>query len=265
MSIRRGDFPRPKGCPYCVSWRVPVTFGEDWGGSGGLLNSSGDFLNKEPTHPMSGRGWGSGNNYNGWYLLGSACIGFGPADYFEVLYDSIRVIEIFYDDIPNVFILAGFGGIYGLSRKPGKDFRPFFSNWSPTGGISVGNPVFTVYPSKSPGCPELDFSGVGGGNCENGIDSIRFCLSGDASPPPPPPKNMCGCDCNTIASIIAEQMVEKQKLLDAIKDHIDMRTIEQLRHTNTMLQGIDIDLDIQPVIDELKRVEKNLWNGINGG
>ncbi len=90
-------------------------------------------------------------------------------------------------------------------------------------------------------------------------------LRGTASLPPPPPRNMCGCDCNTIASIIAEHMAEKQRLLDAIKEHVDMRTLEQLKHTNEMLQSIDMDLDLQPVIDEMKRVEANLWNGISGG
>lgn len=90
-------------------------------------------------------------------------------------------------------------------------------------------------------------------------------LRGTASPPPPPPRKMCGCDCNTIASIIAEYMAEKQRLLDAIRDHVDTRAIEQLKHINKMLQDIDMDLDLQPVIDEVKRVEKNLWNGINGG
>lgn len=90
-------------------------------------------------------------------------------------------------------------------------------------------------------------------------------LRGTASPPPPPPRKMCGCDCNTIASIIAEHMAEKQRLLDAIRDHVDMRAIEQLKHINKMLQDIDMDLDLQPVIDEIKRAEKNLWNGISGG
>lgn len=88
---------------------------------------------------------------------------------------------------------------------------------------------------------------------------------GTASPPPPSPRNMCGCDCNTIASIIAEQMAEKQRLLDAIKEHVDVRTLEQLNHINKMLQDIDMDLDLQPVIDEIKRAEANLWNGISGG
>ncbi len=88
---------------------------------------------------------------------------------------------------------------------------------------------------------------------------------GTASPPPPPLRKMCGCDCNTIASIIAEQMAEKQRLLDAIKEHIDSRAIEQLEKINEMLQSMELDVDLQPVIDEIKRAEANLWNGINGG
>lgn len=99
----------------------------------------------------------------------------------------------------------------------------------------------------------------------NSVSPIFPPFLGTASPPPPPPRKMCGCDCNTIASIIAEHMAEKQRLLDAIKEHVDVRTLEQLNHINKMLQDIDMDLNLQPVIDEMKRVEANLWNGINGG
>jgi hypothetical protein len=60
-------------------------------------------------------------------------------------------------------------------------------------------------------------------------------------------------------------MAEKQRLLDAIKEHIDSRAIEQLEHINKMLQDMSIDVDLQPVIDVIKQAEKNLWNGINGG
>jgi hypothetical protein len=90
-------------------------------------------------------------------------------------------------------------------------------------------------------------------------------FGGNASPPPPPPRKMCGCDCNTISSIMAEYMAEKQRLLDAIKLHVDQRTIEQLQQINKMLQDMNIDLDLQPVIDRLNQVEANLWNGIGGG
>ncbi|WP_293335927.1 hypothetical protein [Microcoleus sp. CAWBG58] len=94
---------------------------------------------------------------------------------------------------------------------------------------------------------------------------IPFFFPGNASPPPPPHRKMCGCDCNTIASIIAEQMAEKQRLLDAIKQHIDSRAVEQLELVNKMLQDMEMNVDLQPVIDELKRVEQTLWNGISGG
>jgi hypothetical protein len=69
---------------------------------------------------------------------------------------------------------------------------------------------------------------------------------------------MCGCDCNTIATIIEERLAAQNK---PIKDHIDQRTIEQLRAINKMLQGMTIDLDLQPVIDRINEVEANLWNG----
>lgn len=247
MSVRKGDFPRPTaGCGYYVRWGTSVTFG------GGWINAYGGGYSVEGRTLKLG--------------LGESRRGFGAADFFNIYFDTFIAYGLNSKNGGGV-TLAGKGGLLGVRKDAASEEDPgsFFALWAPTGsGISVGGLDF-FSPERPHGCPELDFSGVGGGNCENGIDSIRFCLSGDASPPPPPPKNMCGCDCNTIASIIAEQMVEKQRLLDAIKDHVDMRTIEQLRHTNTMLQGIDIDLDIQPVIDELKRIEKNLWNGINGG
>lgn len=87
-------------------------------------------------------------------------------------------------------------------------------------------------------------------------------LGGNAAPPPPPGKNMCGCDCNTIATIIEERLANQNK---PIKDHIDQRTIEQLKTINKMLQGMKIDLDLQPVIDRLNEVEANLWNGPKSG
>lgn len=86
---------------------------------------------------------------------------------------------------------------------------------------------------------------------------------GTAAPPPPlPPKKMDCCDCNTIATIIEERLASQNK---PIKDHIDQRTIEQLQAINKMLQGMKIDLDLQPVIDRLNEVEANLWNGPKSG
>ncbi|MCC3405182.1 MAG: hypothetical protein JGK17_06220 [Microcoleus sp. PH2017_10_PVI_O_A] len=86
-------------------------------------------------------------------------------------------------------------------------------------------------------------------------------FGGNASPPPPPGKNMCGCDCNTIATIVEDKIAGRDKL---IKDHIDQRTIEELKAINKMLQGMKIDLNLQPVIDRLNQVEANLWNGAGG-
>jgi len=86
-------------------------------------------------------------------------------------------------------------------------------------------------------------------------------FGGNAAPPPPPRKNMNCCDCNTIATIIEERLASQNK---PIKDHIDQRTIEQLKTINKMLQGMTIDLDLQPVIDRLNEVEANLWNGPRG-
>lgn len=91
----------------------------------------------------------------------------------------------------------------------------------------------------------------------------RLPFYGAASPPPPPPprKDMCGCDCNTIATIVESQVFGLDK---GIKDHVDQRTIEELKAINKMLQGMKINLDLQPVIDRLNQVEANLWNGVGG-
>jgi hypothetical protein len=87
-------------------------------------------------------------------------------------------------------------------------------------------------------------------------------LGGNASPPPPPGKNMCGCDCNTIATIVEDKVCGVDK---GIKNHIDQRTIEELKAVNKMLQNMKIDLNLQPIIDRLNQVEANLWNGPTGG
>lgn len=71
---------------------------------------------------------------------------------------------------------------------------------------------------------------------------------------------MC-CPCDVIATMIERSMVEKARQSESVKDHIDRRTIEQLKSINKMLQGMTIDLDLQPVIDRLNEVEANLWNG----
>jgi hypothetical protein len=90
----------------------------------------------------------------------------------------------------------------------------------------------------------------------------RLSFYGAASPPPPPPrKDMCGCDCNTIATIMEDKVFGLDR---GIKNHIDQRTIEELKAINKMLQGMKVNLDLQPVIDRLNQVEANLWNGVGG-
>lgn len=90
--------------------------------------------------------------------------------------------------------------------------------------------------------------------------SLSPSYLGTASPPPPPPKKMCGCDCNTIASIIADQMANQFRLFESIKDHIDSRTKEEIQIFREQLEALEIDL--QPIIDRLNEIERNLWNGI---
>lgn len=89
---------------------------------------------------------------------------------------------------------------------------------------------------------------------------LTLIYLGTASPPPPPPKNMNCCDCNTIATIIADQMADQFRLFESIKDHIDLRTKEEIQMFRKQLEALEIDL--QPIIDRLNEVEKNLWNGI---
>lgn len=90
--------------------------------------------------------------------------------------------------------------------------------------------------------------------------SLSLTYLGTASPPPPPPKNMDCCDCNTIATIIADQMADQFRLFESIKDHIDLRTKEEIQISRKQLEALEIDL--QPILDRLNEVEKNLWNGI---
>jgi len=87
---------------------------------------------------------------------------------------------------------------------------------------------------------------------------------GKSSPPPKRKKEMC-CPCDVIATMFERKMAEKARQSESVKDHIDQRTIEQLKTINKMLQGMTIDLDLQPVIDRLNEVEANLWNGLGGG
>lgn len=141
----------------------------------------------------------------------------------------------------------------------GAFIRGFIERWRPVGQIWD----ISVYQIPCPG--SFDSSLPRKILLLDGDGSRSGTYSGTASPPPPPPRKMCGCDCNTIASIIAEQMVEKQRLLDALKEHVDIRSVEQLEYINKMLQDIDMSINLQPVIDEVRQVRTDLWDGNNGG
>lgn len=117
-------------------------------------------------------------------------------------------------------------------------------HWEESGGYF--NIYFTIDPATRAAC----FSPPS--------PSPSPSLGGNASPPPPPGKNMCGCDCNTIATIVEDKICGLDK---GIKNHIDQRTLEELKAVNKMLQGMKIDLNLQPIIDRLNEVEANLWNG----
>jgi len=76
---------------------------------------------------------------------------------------------------------------------------------------------------------------------------------------PPPPKKMNCCDCNTIATIIESQLVQRDKLFEDIKNHIDQRIKEEIAIHAKQLEALEIDL--QPIIDRINESENNLWNG----
>lgn len=244
------DFPEPEddSCGYYVSWDQYVVLGEKW---------------------IDSYAWGRPSVAGGrWMGLGEALIFPKNSVYSKhaYFYDYF----LYYGAMKlnprsgGGFALYGYGGMWG--RPVGKiqadpDEFPFFTLWNPnnegdgdvrSGSIRYKTPYAHLRPTR---CAPLVFS----------PRSPSLLFPGNASPPPPPPRKMCGCDCNTIASIIAEHMAEKQRLLDAIKQHIDSRAIEQLEHINKMLQDMEMNVDLQPVIDELKRVERTLWNGVSGG
>ncbi|MEG4251073.1 hypothetical protein [Microcoleus sp. Pol10D4] len=102
------------------------------------------------------------------------------------------------------------------------------------------------------------------GNIEppNSVNKPQPKYLGIAAPPPPPPLDMNCCDCNTISTILAEQIIAEAKQHEATRELIDRRTIEGLREINEMLQNMQIDLNLQPIIDRLNELEANLWNGL---
>ena len=88
-------------------------------------------------------------------------------------------------------------------------------------------------------------------------------LNGKSSPPPKRKKEMC-CPCDVIATMIERSMAEKARQSELIKNHIDQRFIEALKNINQQLGAIQIDLDLDPVIQEIRQVRTDLWNGVGG-
>jgi hypothetical protein len=99
------------------------------------------------------------------------------------------------------------------------------------------------------------------------IPNIFIVLNGTASPPPPPPpENMCGCDCNTIATIIesqfANQLANESKLFENLKDHIDQRVRELITIHQKQLEALDFEEALKFILARINESENNLWNGI---
>jgi len=86
---------------------------------------------------------------------------------------------------------------------------------------------------------------------------------GKSSPPPKREKEMC-CPCDVIATMIERNMAEKARQSELMKNHIDQRFIEALKNINQQLGAIQVDLDLDPVIQEIRQVRTDLWNGVGG-
>jgi len=87
--------------------------------------------------------------------------------------------------------------------------------------------------------------------------------NGKSSPPPKKKKEMC-CPCDVIATMFERNMAEKARQSELVKNHIDQRFIEALKNINQQLGAIQIDLDLDPVIQEIRQVRTDLWNGVGG-
>lgn len=87
--------------------------------------------------------------------------------------------------------------------------------------------------------------------------------NGKSSPPPKMKKEMC-CPCDVIATMFERNMAEKARQSELMKNHIDQRFIEALKNINQQLGAIEIDLDLDPVIKEIRQVRTDLWNGVGG-
>ncbi|MEG5045973.1 hypothetical protein [Microcoleus sp. B4-C1] len=130
-----------------------------------------------------------------------------------------------------------------------------YASWDNTDGYEIVFESFYTVP-------------LGGESCEFRFPDTSLnprLYLGTAAPPPPPPKNMSCCDCNTIATIMAENTIAELKQHEATREHIDRRTIEALREINKMLQGMNFNMNLQPIIDRLNELEANLWNGLKAG
>jgi len=110
---------------------------------------------------------------------------------------------------------------------------------------------FTVSPSVRANC----FS--------QAPSSSTPLINGRSSPPPKRKKEMC-CPCDVIATMIERNMAEKARQSELIKNHIDQRFLEALKNINQQLGAIQIDLDLDPVIQEIRQVRTDLWNGVGG-
>lgn len=250
----RGNLPS-SDCFYYVSWDAYVVLGDDW------INI-----------------YGGGYSVAGgtWRRLGEALI-YPPSleaqGYKSVTYDYFK----YYDSVKlnpqsgGGYTLYGLGGMWGDpegKKQAEPDEFPFFYIWSPEEGkvttadirFQLGGPpenwsgnnrdYYTNFGTRCGGLPNFTT-----GSCER-----PKYLGGAAPPPLPPKKNMDCCDCNTIATIIADQMANQFRLFESIKDHIDLRTKEEIQIYREQLEALEIDL--QPIIDRLNEVERSLWNGI---
>ena len=106
---------------------------------------------------------------------------------------------------------------------------------------------------------------LSGGDCYNPpvTEVPIYIYLGTAAPPPPPPKNknMDCCDCNTIATILEDKIINALKpQVENLKDHIDQRSKELTVIHQKQLEAMELDL--KPIIKRLNEVEANLWNGI---
>lgn len=240
------------GCPYYVSWDAFVVLGDDWinvyGGGYSVAGGTWQRLGEALIYP-------------------SSMIEQGYVGYDNSYYRSFGALKL-NPRSGGGYTLTGFGGMWG--REEGKnqaepDEFPFFYIWSPEQGkVTTADIRFNFGGSLANTDYYINFGSRCGGFPKFSIVSCDPPVYlGTATPPPPPPKNMNCCDCNTIATILAEQAIVEIRQHQATRDLIDRRTLDGLREINKMLQNMQINLDLKPVIDRLNQLEANLWNGLN--